>query len=365
MINKIVRVVITLLGMLLGYGLSTVIMSGLINKGYLKDTNLKVEVVITILTIVLIGGIFFLVTPFFKRRGMSAAKNIESDLRKIPSSNLIGGSIGLIVGFVLAYLISPLFESIRFFSLGLILSVVTYIFLGYLGALIGSQKIADSINTALQGGVSLNKKTTKGKNKNKQATSKILDTSVIIDGRILEILETGFIDGPIIIPEFVLEELRHVADSADDLKRVRGRRGLDILNKIQKNQGVEIYSTKDRGIDDSLEVDIKLLKLAEIINGKVITNDFNLNKVASIQGVDVLNINELANTLKPIFLPGETMVVSIVKEGKENKQGIGYLDDGTMIVIEEGIKLVGKTLEVIVTSVIQTAAGRMIFAKVK
>jgi uncharacterized protein YacL len=167
-----------------------------------------------------------------------------------------------------------------------------------------------------------------------------------------------------VIPEFVLVELRHIADSSDSLKRNRGRRGLDVLNKIQNEYGIEIYNTtSEKSLDEIPEVDVKLLKLAQIMNGKVVTNDFNLNKVASIKGVEVLNINELANTLKPVVLPGEDMQLFLVKEGKERNQAVAYLDDGTMIVVEDGRKYIGNNINVQVTSVLQTAAGRMIFAK--
>lgn len=169
----------------------------------------------------------------------------------------------------------------------------------------------------------------KGKGKVHEATPKILDTSVIIDGRIADIMKTGFIEGTIVIPEFVLVELRHIADSSDSLKRNRGRRGLDVLNKIQNEYGVEIYNTNgEKALEEIPEVDVKLLKLAQLINGKVVTNDFNLNKVAGIKGVEVLNINELANTLKPVVLPGEDMHLFLVKEGKETNQAVAYLDDG-------------------------------------
>ena len=206
----------------------------------------------------------------------------------------------------------------------------------------------------------------KGKGKVHEATPKILDTSVIIDGRIADIMKTGFIEGTIVIPEFVLVELRHIADSSDSLKRNRGRRGLDVLNKIQNEYGVEIYNTNgEKALEEIPEVDVKLLKLAQLINGKVVTNDFNLNKVAGIKGVEVLNINELANTLKPVVLPGEDMHLFLVKEGKETNNPEAYLDHGTMIVVEEGRKFIGQTAEVTVTSVLQTSAGRMIFARPK
>ena len=191
---------------------------------------------------------------------------------------------------------------------------------------------------------------------------KILDTSVIIDGRILDLLQTGFIEGKIIIPDFVLEELRHIADSADSLKRQRGRRGLDILNEIQKQLAVpvEIQSFHP---GQQMEVDSMLLKMADSMDAFVVTNDFNLNKVAEFQGVRVLNINELSNAVKPVVLPGEEMVVTIIKAGKEAGQGVAYLNDGTMIVVDGGSKHIGETITVIVTSVLQTAAGRMIFTK--
>ena len=193
---------------------------------------------------------------------------------------------------------------------------------------------------------------------------KILDTSVIIDGRIADICQTGFLEGTIVIPQFVLAELQHIADSSDVLKRNRGRRGLDILNRIQKElkMKVEIY---EGDFEEIHEVDSKLVKLAKITNGIVVTNDFNLNKVCELQKVSVLNINDLANAVKPVVLPGEEMRVQVIKDGKEHNQGIAYLDDGTMIVVEEGRNYIGKHIDVLVTSVLQTSAGRMIFAKPK
>ncbi|MFH1776518.1 MAG: PIN domain-containing protein [Candidatus Omnitrophota bacterium] len=190
----------------------------------------------------------------------------------------------------------------------------------------------------------------------------ILDTSVIIDGRILDLSQTRFIEGKFIIPRFVLRELQQIADSSDALKRNRGRRGLDVLNKIQKNKKIDV-KIHDEDFPEIHEVDAKLIKLAKMLTAKIFTNDFNLNKVAELQGISVLNINELANALKPVVLPGEVMIAKIVREGKEYDQGVAYLDDGTMIVVEEGRRFIGYTTRVIVTSVLQTAAGRMIFAK--
>ena len=191
---------------------------------------------------------------------------------------------------------------------------------------------------------------------------KILDTSVIIDGRIADICETGFMDGTLVIPQFVLKELQLVADSSDSMKRNRGRRGLDILQKIQKMAGVDV-TISDVDFPDVREVDLKLIELARTLQGKIVTNDFNLNKVAQLRGVEVLNINELANSLKPVVLPGEIMKVFILKEGKEYNQGVAYLDDGTMVVVDNARKMIGKTIDVVVTSVLQTTAGKMIFGR--
>jgi uncharacterized protein YacL len=193
---------------------------------------------------------------------------------------------------------------------------------------------------------------------------KILDTSVIIDGRIAEVCESGFLEGVFILPQFILQELQYIADSPDSIKRARGRRGLDVLHKIQKMSQITVRII-DEDFPKIKEVDTKLVALAKLMNAKVITNDFNLNKIAQLQGVAVLNINELANSLKPVVLPGETMKIFILKEGKEYNQGVAYLDDGTMVVIENARKLIGKNADVTVTSVLQTTAGRMIFSKLK
>jgi uncharacterized protein YacL len=231
-----------------------------------------------------------------------------------------------------------------------------------LGADIAVKKKEDLLN------LFSNLKKINGKDKRGKTISKgdpkVLDTSVIIDGRIFDICQTGFIEGALIIPNFVLEELRHIADSSDALKRNRGRRGLDILNKIQNELTIEVQ-IYEKDFPDIAEVDSKLLKLAQVLNGKVITNDYNLNKVAKFQGVPVLNINELANAVKPVVLPGEEMTIQVIKDGKESGQGIAYLDDGTMIVVEGARRHIGEIMDVVVTSVLQTAAGRMIFARQK
>ena len=234
------------------------------------------------------------------------------------------------------------------------LQIMVMLVMAYVGLAVGANK-GDLLNLAALGGIF-------GGERSGKKSYKILDTSVIIDGRIADIAETGFLDGLIVIPQFVLRELQLVADSADSLKRNRGRRGLDILQRLQKTASVQIQIVED-DFPSVREVDMKLIELAKLYEGKIITNDFNLNKVAQLQGVAVLNINELANSLKPIVLPGEVMRVFILKEGKEYNQGVDYLDDGTMVVIDNARKMIGKTIDISVTSVLQTTAGKMIFGK--
>ncbi len=278
----------------------------------------------------------------------------EIILRKIELGAIIGGLIGISFGLLFAYLlILPLNlflgEEIKVISL-VLLSVF-----GYTGLLLGLSR-GKSISIAgifrLFRGQAV------------EENLKILDTSVIIDGRIADVCETGFLDGTFILPQFILQELQHIADSSDPMKRARGRRGLDILHKIQKMSRITVRIV-DEDFPKVREVDAKLVALALVLNAKVITNDFNLNKVAELQGVAVLNINELANSLKPVVLPGEAMKVYILKEGKEYNQGVAYLDDGTMVVVENSRRLIGKNADVTVTSVLQTTAGRMIFSKLK
>jgi uncharacterized protein YacL len=231
--------------------------------------------------------------------------------------------------------------------------VVLVVVLGYIGTVLGGQKgewfEPARIIAAFRDSSTLRQ-------------YKVLDTSVIIDGRIADICETGFLDGTLVVPQFVLRELQQVADSSDSLKRNRGRRGLDILQKIQKMGSVAVQVV-ETDFPEVREVDLKLIELARKLSGKIVTNDFNLNKVAQLRGVQVLNINDLANSLKPVVLPGEVMRVFILKEGKEPSQGVGYLDDGTMVVVDQGKRAIGKTIEVTVTSVLQTTAGKMIFCR--
>lgn len=275
-------------------------------------------------------------------------------LRKVDFGTLIGGLIGLASGLLFAALVFIPIKVLVSDDMEAASFVLKGIF-GYGGLLIGLRR---GKGITLQGLFSMLR------GKGFEENLKILDTSVIIDGRIADICEAGFLEGVFVVPQFILQELQYIADSQDPIKRARGRRGLDVLHKIQKMTNITVkIVTED--FPKIKEVDAKLVALGQMLNAKIITNDFNLNKVAQLQGVSVLNINELANSLKPVVLPGETMRVFVLKEGKEYNQGVAYLDDGTMVVVENGRKLMGKNAEVAVTSVLQTTAGRMIFAKAK
>lgn len=364
MLRKLFRAIFTIVGGIIGYGaflLSVYLLSITDIRGGFSMTQWQ-EIGAASVFVIIFGLIFFKLSPLFNKRSKRVAKNIETDLQRFSGNEILSALIGLVIGLLLAFLISQIYVFVKVPYLPTVLTVITYLVCAYIGVVVVSRNAKDALGAIMSqrriqsvGG---------SKNKGNDATPKILDTSVIIDGRIADIMSTGFMEGKIVIPEFVLVELRHIADSSDSLKRNRGRRGLDILNKIQAEYGVDIYDTTgEKGLDEIPEVDVKLLKLAQNMNGKVVTNDFNLNKVAGIKGVAVLNINELANTLKPAVLPGEDISLFLVKEGKENRQAVAYLDDGTMIVVEEGQRFIGKTINVTVTSVLQTSAGRMIFGK--
>ena len=323
------------------------------------------------------GGLLgFFSSPYFIGLLKRFSVWVENQLNKMPIHDVIAGAAGLFIGLIIANLLGYAFSKIPI--VGEYIPVIFSIVFGYLGIHITIKKrkelagIFDFIprfmkETAKHG--SREGQDAEGKSVSKEAVKadkqyKLLDTSVIIDGRIADICETGFIDGTLLIPVFVLEELQHIADSSDSLKRIRGRRGLDILQKIRKESRMKVEIT-NQDFEDIPEVDSKLVCLGQKVGGKIITNDFNLNKVAQLRGVEVLNINELSNAVKPVVIPGESMTVSIVKVGKEPGQGVAYLDDGTMIVVENGAQLLNQTIAVEVTSALQTAAGRMIFAKPK
>jgi uncharacterized protein YacL len=278
----------------------------------------------------------------------------EVRLKNLSVTHLIGALLGGAIGLVAAKTIGA---ALYWANLGdgrvVFLHSVILLALPYLGIVIGARK-GDWLEP--ENLISL------FRSAGPRRRYRVLDTSVIIDGRVADICETGFVDGTLVIPQFVLKELQSVADSSDPMKRNRGRRGLDILQKIQKMAGVEVMIS-DIDFPEIREVDLKLIELARTLQGKIVTNDFNLNKVAQLRGVEVLNINELANSLKPVVLPGEIMKVFILKEGKEYNQGVAYLDDGTMVVVDNARKMIGKTIDVVVTSVLQTTAGKMIFGR--
>lgn len=296
----------------------------------------------------LLGFILGLLVALFVMR-------IEQAIRKVPLRNIFGGVVGMIVGLLIAFLLA---YGLSFVSnimekqqvVPWIYALLTGV-MGYLGLVLGSKKI-EEFNLLGCGALK------------EDRDIRILDTSVIIDGRIADICDAGFIQGTLLVPRFVLEELQYIADSSDSIKRSRGRRGLDVLNRMQKSTGITI-EVSDHDFPKIKAVDAKLVALAKKIDGKLVTNDFNLNKVAELQGVKILNVNQLANAMKPVVLPGEMMNVKIIKDGKEPGQGVAYLDDGTMIIVDNAQRYQGASVIVTVTSVLQTTAGRMIFSEFK
>ena len=305
----------------------------------------------------LLGALIGLVaTPWVTTRPVGALRN---RIRQMPAHQLVAGIFGLTLGLVVALLItyplSLLPEPYRY-----ILPMVAAILFSYLGIAVMITRQQDILH--LLEGSRLLRGGEHASGTAREERYVLLDTSVIIDGRIADVSQTGFIYGTMLVPRFVLYELQHIADSPDMLRRNRGRRGLDILNRLQKDSLVPVRIT-DMDVEGVREVDDKLIMLAKQLSCPILTNDYNLNRVAELQGVAVLNINELANAVKAVFLPGETMTIKVIQEGKEVGQGVAYLDDGTMIVIEDGRRYLNQTLHVIVTKVLQTAAGRMIFAK--
>jgi uncharacterized protein YacL len=277
---------------------------------------------------------------------------LELRLHRVPPHNLVGALVGGVTGLLGANLVWGVIAGLDLVAEHFIHAVLI-VFLIYIGVVIGARR-GEWFEPA--------RIIAAFKDASRLHQYKVLDTSVIIDGRIADICETGFLDGTLVVPQFVLRELQQVADSSDSMKRNRGRRGLDVLQRIQKMSHVQVQIV-ETDFPEVKEVDLKLIELAKRLSGKIVTNDFNLNKVAQLRGVAVLNINELANALKPVVLPGEVLRVFVLKEGKEPGQGIAYLDDGTMVVVDQGKRAIGRTIEVTVTSVLQTTAGKMIFCR--
>lgn len=360
MTEKIARFIMAFLGAIVGF----VVANSLTEIFKLNQHPMITQIIVYVFGILLFATIFYLLfNPFFKFFTAVTGRAVEA-LQEFALMDIIHGTIGLIVGFLLAFLISqPLYRiSIPYIGNLLIplISIVIYLALGFLGLKVATRD-KEEWSTAFSK-LKISSKERSGK-KEKQGV-KILDTSVIIDGRIIDIFDAGFMEGHIIIPIFVLEELQHIADSENSLRRQKGRRGLDVLNSIQENYSDRVEVTVER-YPEIEEVDSKILRMAKEMSAKVVTNDYNLNKVASVQNIEVLNINELANAMKPVVIPGEEMSVRIIKDGNQSDQGLGYLDDGTMIVVEGGKRYIGQQVNTLVTSVIQTAAGKMIFVKMK
>jgi len=317
--------------------------------------------------IIIFALIGLFVGDFVGKRIIKDVSAVDKKVKEIPGNNLIIGIIGLTTGILLGLLVSLALSSIPF--VGPFIPIFLVVIFSYVGIMLSLRNKQMIINV-----FRLSKRFKEEKEENIIdikgqeghtffSKPKILDTSTIIDGRIADIILTGFLEGELIVPEFIVNELQGVADSSDNLRRIRGRTGLDILQKLQDNKKlhISIYEKDYTNLDS---VDSKLIALAKELDGDLVTSDFNLNKVAKLKGINVLNINDLSNAVKMIILPGEKMNIEIVKEGKEKDQGIAYLDDGTMIVVEGGKNLLGRTIEIIITGILQTPAGRMIFSKI-
>lgn len=357
--KRLIKIAFLALGIGLGYTIFPIVWyfagvhNPLINNGI-------VDVLLGVLIVSLLG--ILLINPLDRLAG-----KIEKNLSKQNPEVIISISISLVIGLTIAVLISVLFSHSQLFLLNTILPIFLVIIFGYFGFVIGRDRYIDfkhifSFKNKLAERREADQQVLDRKVDDNFFKYKLLDTNILIDGRIYDLAKTGFLEGTLVIPNFVLEELQYIADSADSIKRVRGRRGLDILNKLQNEEIVPI-KIYDQDFEDIKEVDSKLVHLAKLLDAAIITNDYNLNKVSEFKNVKVLNVNALAKSLKPRVIPGEKLQVQVIKSGKERQQGIAYLDDGTMIVIEDGRHFINQIIEVEVTSALQTDAGRMIFAK--
>ncbi len=367
MIRKIYSCILCVCGGLVGvlvFYLTKLLADDSFHRGDRLMTN-NTDYSMMILSVFSFALIFYVAAPALSRKSHKTTLSIGKDLQDVPARTILGGVVGIISGLIIALLISMTYRAVLASWVYTLITILLYIVLGYLGYAIGISKSRDV--SAPHGKSQSGSTLIDGIMGRKISTPpKVVDTSAIIDGRIADVLRAGFIEDGLVVPEFVVTELQHIADSSDALKRVRGRRGLDVLEEIKQEFSVEIYNTgKLKVLDEIPEVDIKLIKLSKLLGGQLITTDYNLNKVAAINGIKVLNINELANALKPVVIPGEKMIINIIKQGKDVQQGIGYLDDGTMVVVEDGRDHIGKTVTITVTSVIQTAAGKMIFGRQK
>ncbi|MDY3118445.1 MAG: PIN domain-containing protein [Peptoniphilus sp.] len=360
--NRIFHLVFRLLFTLLGLAVGHLVL------GLLRDLNaIKIfgrfipQGAVPVVVFILFAILFFILGKYAYVALWRFVDFVESEMKDVPAGDILWGVFGLLIGIVIAFLVSLPIYRLNIAYISSFLSLIIYVVLGVLGIrimLYKREEIAQSVRNLLQGAGAVK---LKGAEK-KQAAPKLLDTSVIIDGRIVDIIELGFMEGPIVVPSFVLSELQGIADSSNTMSRTKGRKGLDALKKLQDDSRRKIKIV-EKNYNDLAEVDTMLLRMAKEMKGVVVTNDFNLNKVADVQGIRVLNINALANAMKPVFVTGEVTNVFVVKPGSQDKQGLGYLDDGTMIVVENGIDYIGHNVDCTVTSMLQTAAGKMIFAK--
>lgn len=357
--KKFLRVILALVGASVGAAV-VVLLRGLLTDFSLIPKVLPLGLLLTLYIVLCTGGAVLFVA--FSGRFFQLLDKAEQALRAAPVADIVAGAIGLVIGLLLALLVSQLVFVLPFRWLSITISVLIYVLLGYLGLNIAVNRRHELNIVAFVRKTMANRENRGEAQADEQPSQKLLDTSVIIDGRIFEICKAGFLEGQLIVPGFVLDELRAVSDSEDDLKRSRGRRGLDILARLQHELSRAV-TVVNRDYPDLADVDSKLLKMAGDLGAVIITNDYNLNKVARVQNIKVLNINELSNAVKPVALPGEVMTAKIVKSGKEAGQGVAYLEDGTMIVVEGGSRYIEETVEIIVTSSLQTSAGRMIFGK--
>lgn len=365
------RGLLALLGGIAGYQVARWVVS----EGWLPWTSMLHVLVLNGLCVLVLGGMGYLLTPYFIKSLGFIGLLFEHHLQFLSWQDLSVAILGLIVGLLVANLVALPFADLP--AIGSYIAVLLNVVLGYIGirlflkrreeiqgmwSTIGGLKERIRLRGPRQGQVGRGEEVVGGG----RCNLKILDTSVLIDGRILDVAQTGFLEGSLVLPRFVLLELQSVADSSDSVRRSRGRRGLDVVNSLQKieNVQVEIVEIPLRQLQVE-SVDEGLIALARQIGGKVMTTDYNLNKLAQIDGVDVLNVNDLSNALKPMLLPGETVIVELIREGKEPLQGVGYLDDGTMIVVEEGRSHIGRRVDVTVTSMLQTSAGRMVFGRIR
>ena len=352
MVVLVVRLVFIVMGLVGGRELGN-----LVRMDFLNTHTVFYQQLGYIVAIVVCGLLGFVIGGVAGRYFAKLLNRFEHALQRVSASDVVFGIVGILAGFLVAF-----FPSIVMFRSypGWIVALVLFAICGILGYIIAVSKKDDLMDLLRMGRHS----SALNPNETLRQRTKVLDTSTIIDGRISDVTSSGFLQGELMVPRFVLNELQAIADSDDPLKRARGRRGLDVLNNLQRQEKVEVL-IEDQDFPEFPEVDSKLVKLAKSIGAAIITNDFNLNKIAELQGVPVLNINDLANALKPVVLPGEGMVLHILREGKEGGQGVGYLEDGTMVVVEGGRRYLGRDVDVLVSSVIQTPAGRMIFATLR